>query len=196
MNHMVIVRNFLMSMGYDTSTLTNQKLGLSKNVKGQKQLKINPSILEQVHYPIARVLLSFQMHFGLTLSEAMRIVPSIHIQGHQLWPTREITFNSEDRFVPIQTSEQKKVLKELTEITEAHKNLIKNHGYDTIRFMWREALCTLNLPAQKSYRHVYANLRLKALISTLTHYKATLTIMDEMGIKSRTTLWGYLRGQS
>lgn len=196
MNHMVIIRDFLMSMGCDTNMLTNQNLGLTKKVKNRKQLHINPSILEHVQSPIARVLFGLQMQFGLTLSEAMRIVPSIHVQEHQLWLTRETTFNSEDRFVPIQTSEQKKVLKELSKVTEAHKNLIESHGYDAVRFTWREALRNLNLPAQKTYRHVYAHLRRKALITTLTHYKTILAIMDEMGIKSRTTLWGYLRGQS
>lgn len=77
----------------------------------------------------------------------------------------------------------------------AHKNLIESHGYDAVRFMWREALRALNLPEQKTYRYVYAHLRQKALFTTLTHYKTTLTIMDEMGIKSRTTLWGYLHGE-
>ncbi|MDF1678530.1 MAG: hypothetical protein P1U32_07545 [Legionellaceae bacterium] len=195
MNHMVIIREFLISIGYDTGMLTNQNLGLTKKIKNKKQLGITPKVLEQVQSPIARVLLGLQMHFGLTLSEVMRMVPSIHIQEHQLWLTREITFNHEDRFVPIRTAEQKKMLKELSELTEAHKSLIETHGYNAIRFIWHEALRTLKLPKQRTYRHMYAQLRQKTLLTTLTHYKTTLTIMDEMGIKSRTTLWGYLRGQ-
>lgn len=195
-NHMVIIRHFLMSMDYDTSMLTNQSLGLIKKVKNKKQLKINAEVLEQIQSPIACVLLGLQMHFGLTLSEAMRMMPSIHIQEHQLWLTREITFNHEDRFVPIQTSEQKKVLKELTEVTKAHKNLIETHGYDAIRAIWRDALRELKFPTQRNHRYVYARLRQKTLITKLTYYKARLTIMDEMGIKSRTTLWEYLHDAS
>jgi hypothetical protein len=105
-----------------------------------------------------------------------------------------MTFNNEDRFVPFQNSEQKKIIIELAELTKTHKNLIESHGYDAVLFSWRDALRALKLPSQKAYRYVYAQKRQKQLITTLSHYKTTLTIMDEMGLKSRTTLWGYLRG--
>ncbi len=194
MNHMTIIRKFLMSLGYETSALENQNLGLTKKPKIKKQPKANPATWEQAQSPIARVLLGLQIHFGLTLSEAMRIVPSIHVQEHQLWLTREITFNNEDRCVLLQTAEQKKILNELTKLTANHKNLIESHGYDAVLFFWQDAVLALKLPPEKTYRYLYAHLRQKALINTLGHYKMTLTIMDEMGLKSRTTLWGYLRG--
>ncbi len=193
MNHMVIIRHFLMSIDCDISMLTNQNLGLTKKVRGQEQLRLNPEILEQVQSPIARVLLGCQIHFGLTLSEAMRMVPAIHMQEHQLWLTREMTFNHEDRCVPFQTTEQTKIIEELNQITANHQNLIESHGYDAVLFAWRETLRDLKLPYRKAYRYMYAHLRQKQLITTLSHYKTTLTIMDEMGLKSRTTLWGYLR---
>jgi hypothetical protein len=194
MNHMTIIRKFLMSFGYETSALENQNLGLKKKLKDKKRPYINPAIWKQTESPIARVLLGLQIHFGLTLSEAMRIVPSIHVQEHQLWLTREITFNNEDRSIPFQNSEQKKILTELAEQTKTHKNLIESHGYDAVLFSWREAVRALKLPPRKTYRYVYAHLRQKQLIATLNHYNMTLAIMDEMGLKSRTTLWGYLRG--
>jgi hypothetical protein len=193
MNHMAIIREFLTSIGYDTSMLSNQNLGLTKQRNPKKHPSMNQINLEQAEFPIAHVLLGLQMYFGLTLSEAMRIVPAIHVQEQQLWLTREMTFNNEDRFVPFHTTEQKKVLSVLAELTKPHQNLIENHGYDAVRFAWREALRALNLPARKAYRYVYAQARQKALITRLNHYKTTLTIMDEMGLKSRTTLWGYLR---
>ncbi|MCH9763360.1 MAG: hypothetical protein K0U24_03900 [Gammaproteobacteria bacterium] len=194
MNHMTIIREFLISFGYETSALENPNLGQKKKLKNKKRPSINPTIWKQTESPIARVLLGLQIHFGLTLSEAMRIVPSIHVQEHQLWLTREITFNSEDRCVPFQNPEQKKILNELAELTKTHKNLIKSHGYDAVLFAWREAIRALKLPSQKAYRYLYAQQRQKELITTLSHYKTTLTIMDEMGLKSRTSLWGYLRG--
>ncbi len=78
-------------------------------------------------------------------------------------------------------------------LTKAHKNLIESHGYDAVLFAWREAIRALKLPPRKAYRYVYAQQRQKQLITTLSHYKTTLATMDEMGLKSRTTLWGYLR---
>ncbi len=193
MNYMTIIRKFMMTLGYETSALGNQNLGLKKKLKDKKRPSVNPAIWKQTESPIARVLLGLQIHFGLTLSEAMRIVPSIHVQEHQLWLTREITFNNEDRCVPFQNSEQTKILNALIGLTKTHKNLIESHGYDAVLFSWRDALRALKLPPRKSYRYVYAHLRQKQLITTLSHYKTMLSIMDEMGLKSRTTLWGYLR---
>jgi hypothetical protein len=194
MNHMTIIRTFLISLGYDTSMLSNQNLGLAKQRNIKKHPNMNQISLEQIESPIARVLLGLQCHFGLTLSETMRIVPSIHAQEQQLWLTREMTFNNEDRFVPFQTEAQEKILTVFVDITKPHQNLIESHGYDAVRFAWRDALRVLKLPPRKSYRYLYAQRRQKQLLTTLSHYKTTLTIMDEMGLKSRTTLWGYLRG--
>lgn len=193
MNHMAIIRKFMMSLGYETSALGNQNLGLTKKPKNKRLPNVNSATWKQAQSPIARVLLGLQTHFGLSLSEAMRIMPSVHVQEQQLWLTREITFNNEDRFVPFQNVEQKKILTELAELTKTHKNLIESHGYDAVLFFWRDALHALKLPPRKSYRYVYAQQRQKQLLTTLSHYKTTLTIMDEMGLKSRTTLWGYLR---
>jgi len=193
MKHMTIIRKFLMSLGYEVSALENKHLGIIKKTPQQKKIEVSQETLQKADNPIAQVLLGLQIHFGLSLSEAMRMVPSIHIQEHQLWLTREITFNNEDRCVPFQSTEQQKILNELAELTKTHKNLIESQGYDAVLFAWREALRALKLPPRKAYRYVYAHLRQKQLIMTLSHYKTTLTIMDEMGLKSRTTLWGYLR---
>jgi hypothetical protein len=193
MKHMTIIRKFLMSLGYEVSALENKRLGIIKKISPQRKIKITQEIVQKTNSTIARVLLGLQIHFGLTLSEAMRMVPSIHIQEHQLWLTREMTFNNEDRCVPFQSIKQKNILNELAELTKNHKNLIESHGYDAVLFAWREALRALKLPPRKAYRYVYAQQRQKALITTLNHYKTTLTIMDEMGLKSRSTLWGYLR---
>lgn len=193
MKHMTIIRKFLMSLEYEVSGLENKHLGIIKKISQQKKLKVSQEILQKADNPIARVLLGLQIHFGLTLSEAMRMVSAIHVQEQQLWLTREMTFNNEDRFVPFHTTEQKEVLDALAKITKSHQNLIKSHDYEAVRFAWRDALRALNLPPRKAYRYVYAQARQKVLITTLNHYKTTLTIMDEMGLKSRTTLWGYLR---
>jgi hypothetical protein len=188
MNHMSIIRKFLITLGCETNTITNQALGLKKQLKHRKQSNIDPSIWRKAQNPIARVLLGLQIHFGLTRSEAMRINPSIHVRAEKLWLTREITFNSRDRVIPILTKEQHLLLNQL----KGEKNLIELYGYDAVRLAWQQELCQLKLPVQKSYRYFYAQQRYEQLKNNLTHYKLQLLIMDEMAIKSRTTLWGYL----
>ncbi len=116
MKHMTIIRKFLMSLGCEVSALENKHLGIIKKIPQQKKIKVPQEILQKADNSIARALLGLQIHFGLTLSEAMRMMPSIHIQEQQLWLTREITFNNEDRFVPFQNPEQTKILKKLNEL--------------------------------------------------------------------------------
>jgi hypothetical protein len=183
-----------MSLGHEVTSLENKQLGITKKIPPPRKINITPEIVHKKNNAIARVLLGLQIHFGLTLSEAMRMVPSIHIQEHQLWLTREITFNHEDRCVPFQTTEQTKILDELNQLTASNQSLIETHGYDAVLFAWRDALRALKLLPRKAYRYAYAQFRQKQLLTTLSQYKTTLTIMDEMGLKSRTTLWGYLRG--
>lgn len=188
MKHMTIIRCFLATQGYDTTYISNQRLGLKPRKKTIKKIHVDSSILQSAMSPIGRSLLGLQIHFGLTRSEAMRLNPSIHVREDKVRPTREITSNSEDRAIPIITAEQQLIIDELQE----DKNLIELYGYDTVRVAWKNELRHLRLPTQKSYRYLYAQHRFKQLESQLTHYKLQLLIMDEMAIKSRTTLWGYL----
>lgn len=59
-----------------------------------------------------RLLLNLQIHFGLTLSEVMRLIPGVHVQKDKLWLTREMTFNSMDRLVPVRTDVQANIIDE------------------------------------------------------------------------------------
>ena len=188
MKHMTIIRRFLGSFEYEMTQISNQALGL-KYKKKQPKVSIDAiSHFKNTINPIARVLLGLQIHFGLTRSEAMRINPSIHVRAEKLWLTREMTFNSRDRVIPILTKEQRLLLNQM----KGEKNLIELYGYDAVRLAWQQELRHLKLPPQKSYRYIYAKQRYEQLKNKLTHYKLQLLIMDEMAIKSRTTLWGYL----
>lgn len=188
MKHMTIIRCFLSTQGYDITCISNQRLGLKSRRKRIKKISVDVNILQNTITPIGRALLGLQIHFGLTRSEAMRLNPSIHVREDKVRLTREITSNSEDRVIPIITKEQHLILDELQE----DMNLIQSHGYDTVRVAWQNELRHLRLPTKKSYRYLYAKHRFKQLENQLTHYKLQLLIMDEMAIKSRTTLWGYL----
>ncbi|HGC5653726.1 hypothetical protein [Legionella pneumophila] len=47
----------------------------------------------------------------------------------------------------------------------------------------------------KCWRYLYAQQLSLQLSPQMSHYRLTLLIMDEMGLKSRTTLWSYLNEQ-
>lgn len=192
MNHMTVIRKFLSDMGNDSVNIDNQSLGIKRKISSKNPSKISPDIWQKTNESIARVLLGLQIHFGLTLSEAMRLLPGIHVQEHKLWLTREITFNSQDRIVPFRSKIQEDIIGEFNVLTQNQHNLISSQGYRSLCFSWRKALKTLKLPHSKSYRYLYAQQTQQQLSSALSNYELSLLIMDEMGLKSRTTLWRYL----
>lgn len=149
--------------------------------------------LQKISAPVARTVICLQAHFGLTFSEAINLTPEIHIQENSLWLTREITSNSQDRIVPFRTDFQRTTLRDLSLITNNTKNVIDAFGYDAVRHAYKCALKSEKLSVKKCYRYLYARMIHAQLSPTLSHYQLTLLIMREMGLRSRTTLWGYLR---
>ncbi len=191
-NYMTCIRTFLLLIGHSIEGMDNHTLGLHKKSRTNKKQLPNQEICTQLQPSIPRLLMSLQVHFGLTLSEAMRIHPGIHVQESQLWLTRDITFNTQDRTIPIATIEQKQIIENLQAITQCETSLIDAEGYHTLLHTWQRELKRLKIPTRKPYRYLYAQRRKRQLKSVLTHYKTHLAIMDEMGLKSRTTLWSYL----
>ena len=192
MNHMTVIRQFLQNMDSDAYKSDNRSLGIVRKKLLKKIPKNSPDLWLNIHDPSARILLGLQIHFGLTLSEAMRILPDIHVQEDRLWLTREITFNSQDRVIPLRSEIQERIIHEFNELTQRKNNLISVQGYQALCFSWRKSLQAINLSPYKSYRYHYAQQVHSKLSPILGHYELSLLIMAEMGLKSRTTLWTYL----
>jgi len=112
MNYMTIIRKFLLSVNNCTTNIDNQNLGITVNKVPRKPIKIPLEQWQKIQCPVVRLLLNLQIYFGLTLSEAMRIMPSVHVRGHQIFITREIAFNSQDRVIPIRTEAQRNIIDE------------------------------------------------------------------------------------
>jgi len=192
MKHMTIIRSFFHAIGNSAALLDNKTLGIVHNKNLRKKINIRPNIWQEISNPTTLALMKMQTHFGLTLSEAMRLVPEIHINDHALSLTREMTFNSLDRSIPLRTEVQMQILNKLKQLTPSHKSLRETSSADSIRLHWNQSLKTLKIPSNKSYRYLYAQQMQEQLQPLLGHYLLNLLIMDEMGIKSRTTLWHYL----
>ena len=137
--------------------------------------------------------MNLQIYFGLTFSETMHLLPGVHVQKNHLWLTREITFNSLDRIVPIRSETQINIINEFNLITKNQHRLIELYGYRALCFTWSKALKTARIPVKRSCRYLYAQIIYKQLAPTQSNDKLTKLLMNELGLKSRSTLWGYLR---
>ena len=192
MKYMTVLRYFLQSINHQIDGIDNQTL---------KILRIKPKVInapritnsiEKPTLPIARVIFALQSGFGLTFSEAIRLTPDIHLRESSIWLTREIAFNSQDRVIPIRDEEQLIILQSLRELTNNHHNLISAQGYHAVRHAYRASMQDAGLSPTKSCRHLYARQQFSSLSQTLSHREIILLLLREMGLKSRTTLWGYL----
>ena len=192
MKYMTVVRYFLKSIGHTIDGIDNQSLGIIRIKPQTKQTPKLDDILQKITHPIARIIFQLQSGFGLTFSEATRIIPELHIREHSIWITRNIAFNHRDRVIPIRDQNQLDILLSFASITERHLNLISAHGYHAILHIYSTSMKKAGFSSLKSYRYLYAKHLHQHLLQSFSNHEAGEMIMREMGLKSRTTLWGYL----
>jgi hypothetical protein len=137
--------------------------------------------------------MGLQTEFGLTFKESILIKPRIQVREDSLWITRDITFNSTDRVIPIRTENQQAVLHLFNWLVQNHGNLLQIKSYEALRIIWRSTLTPYRLSTTKSWRYLYAKQMHAFLLPEYENYKTCLMLRDEMGIKSRNTLWLYLK---
>ncbi|CDZ77213.1 hypothetical protein BN59_01495 [Legionella massiliensis] len=194
MRYMTIIRRFLEMSHCSISNIDNQSLGLSRPKARKKRKKaIQPELWRSFNDPFAKVIMALQTEFGLTFKEAIMIKTYIHVEEDSIRISRDIAFNSKDRYIPVRTENQKEILNLFNWLTNRRGNLLQLKSYDEIRIFWRSALARLRLSSTKSWRHLYAQQMHSLLLPQYGNYKTCLMIHDEMGIKSRNTLWLYLK---
>ena len=192
MKYLKEMRMFFTNIGHTIIGIDNVSLGVTLHKKTSKTPKLSNNIETQIVNPIAKCLYGLQVNFGLTLSEAMRICPDIHLQENAIWITRDIASNSHDRLIPIRMENQLTIIKHFLNACLSGQSLISMYGYAPVRYAYSTAIKSLGASASKRYRSLYAKMIYKELIQSLPSYQAKQIIMREMGIHSRRTLWGYL----
>ena len=192
MKYMTVFRRFLQKIDHTIHSIDNQSLEIINRRPPSKIIHPSTDILAKFSNPIATLLFEFQMSFGLTLSEAMRLIPDIHIQENHVWVTRDIAANSQDRLIPIRHEAQTRIIDTFLAMCNKNQNLISTLGYHHVRQAYSSQLKALGLSSSKTYRYLYAKALHQELIPILPNYLVNQTVMREMGIQTRMTLWNYL----
>ena len=195
MKYLMVIRFFFKSIDHSIAGIDNQTLEVKRPKPAIKQAPSLNHVLQKISHPIARLIFQFQAAFGLTFSEVTRLIPDDHIREHSIWLTRDITFNHQDRVIPIRNDEQRHLLQSFASYVENHHSLITTHGYHAIRYIYSTSLQHAGFLSLKAYRYLYAQNQLPHLLKTFSSDEANTTLMLEMGLKSRTTLWSYLHEQ-
>ena len=193
MKYMTVLRHFLKHINHSIDGIDNISLKLIREKHETNYQPINIDAIEKITNPFIKVMLQFQIHFGLTFSEASRLIPDIHIREHILWLTRDITFNHHDRAVPIRSDEQFTILESFKSLNQSYESILETHGHRAVLHTHKRMMQLIGLPPKQTYRYLYAQHQYRKLSITLSHQETSLAIMNEMGLKSRTTLWNYLK---
>ncbi|HCJ1069218.1 TPA: integrase [Legionella pneumophila] len=191
MRYMTIIRNYLHDINCQIPNIDNKSLQLHRKKPKHQRLKWQCDLWESFSNMTPRIIMALQTQFGLTYSEAIHIKTGIHIKEHKLSLTREITFNSLDRMIPIRNEIQKNILSDLEKLTN-RQSLVQFFSYKRVKLDWNQALIELGIPLKKSWRYLYARQMYQYLLPLLGNYQTCLVLQDELGIKSRNTLWAYL----
>jgi len=152
MRYMTIIRGFLKYFDCQPSHIDNKSLQLVRMYKHKRVKKgVEANIWHSIQEPCVRLIMALQIEFGLTFREAIHIQPFIHVQDKHIWITRDIAFNSGDRFILICTESQLAILEQFKQYTKEQCNIMQVQAYELIRMEWRNALIKQRLSALKSW---------------------------------------------
>lgn len=192
MKYMTVLRHFLKHINHPIDGIDNISLKLIREKLEANYQAINTGTIEKITNPFIKALLQLQIYFGLTFSEGYRLIPDIHIRNNMLWLTRDITFNHQDRAIPIRNDEQLTILESFRSLNQRNESMLETHGHRTILSTHQRMMKLAGLSSKQTYRYLYAQYQYRELSKILSHQEASRVIMNEMGLKSRTTLWSYL----
>lgn len=188
------LRYFLQAIKHDINNIDNRSLGL-KRTKDSEKNPYSLDCLQKITDKTVILLIKLQTEFGLTLSEAFRFTPDLHIREKFLLLSRDMTNNSTDRSIEICTQNQKEVIRLAENMIEMNKSPTKQYGYTLIREHYRHEIIKVGLSPKTNYRYVYAKQRLADLEKTHDPKDAKSIVLSEMGVTSL-TLWRYLNEPS
>jgi site-specific recombinase XerD len=190
MNYLIYLRSFFKMLDHPIENIDNKFLGLTKSHNTSKPQVDRDKVFNELQNPIAKILFGLQSYFGLTISEAIKLIPDVHITENELWITREISTNSKDRIVPIQSKTQCELIALIVQQLRPSASLLKQADESYIRLAYQYELTTMGLSTRIQYRYLYAQGRLHELPHLIPKERVQ-RIKEEMSISAASTIWSY-----
>jgi hypothetical protein len=174
-----------------TNFPSNKELGLQAHNLKQNDydfpyMVLKNDVLEKIEHPITKTIIEFEMFFGLTKSE------SIKLSDHSIFKDkitiyRDIAYNHYDRIIPIVTEQQCSILIERKQIFDkynAQGSLLQITSFAKLSTLYRSELAVLNIEGHSHFRMIYAKDRFEILKKSITKKKAIKILQKELGLTS------------
>ena len=122
-----VLRQFFSLASPKLEIPNNKTLKLSRNLKAPSSLLIQDLeiALKQVETRLTHSIIAFQLYFGLTKMESIRINLKYARREDYLLIDRELATNGKDRYIPTLTLQQEKALEERLKLLDGKETLGK-----------------------------------------------------------------------
>ena len=101
-NKRSIIVWFLQELGSAISLDTAKELDLKRLKLPKDFVYLSEDIIHKVHHPLSRTILDFQMYFGLTKLESIKMdMTDAYKNSHEIYVNSRLAFNSNERFINI-----------------------------------------------------------------------------------------------
>ena len=180
-----ILRKIMADM-YNIQIPTNKDFNFkaSKFTK-QSQMNVSKDVLELVHNPIVKSVLAFQIYFGLTKRESIKINLSTAIMSDDLQIHADLATNKKTRFIPILTKTQKEVIDYRCELLGSKHQMLTDRMPETMIVQLLNAeIYDCGYEVNAPFRRVYAMERLAFLVKRKSEMMAKRMLIEEMGYTS------------
>jgi hypothetical protein len=193
-NRLSVFRHFSQFIGAMVVFPDNQTVGLIKYSPTNKySAPINQEYLKNIENPLIKIIGMFQMNFGLTKKEIMRLIAKYHFFENKIYVSRQIAFNHQERFIPVLTEDQIIAVQLWQQQIPDNQCLLDLYTYDTLIQMYGHEMQQQGGKIFR-YRSFYARSRYAALIPYHTRRAVLNLLQQEMGI-SHSQIRRYLREQ-
>lgn len=196
-----IIRGFYQASPYPLIITNNMTLGLEQpKQKDLKHMKTDiKKLTTSVGNDVMRNILEFQIYFGLTKYESIRLTDTHILDDAALNISRDIAHNNRDRSIPVISAIQKNIVAERKKLFKNKKSFLDTLTYQKIANCYEAILVFGDHNPKSPYQHLYIKTRLASLKKADGNKhiddQAIALLSRELGISSHYQIRRIIHGQ-
>jgi hypothetical protein len=187
-NKKAILKWFLNHIDINIEFPSNASLNLVRD-RTKPTAYISDDLIHNIYHPINRTVLDFQLFFGLSKTESIRINLTEALSKSELQINRKLAFNSNERFISIIGDKQKQTIQYRLQVLGDHPTLLSILKERQIIDFYNTELQYNNIPDKTDLRKYFIQKRLAIYqnqgFSKKICYEA---LMRDTGYKCKTAL--------
>jgi hypothetical protein len=180
-----VLRFFYRCAPYGVQMPTNQQLGISTSRKTYSKPEIFPDLMDRLKHPISQTILAFQLYFGLTKVESVRINLELSEQERALFIPRGVAHNGKDREIPILSEHQRRIIQDRKAVLGKQTGLVQCCSEADLHGLFKAEMIIAGQSHNALFRAHYARVRFNDLLQSEPPPASRQKLMKELGLASK-----------